>query len=153
MDAITLLKNDHQAVAKLFKEFDNLGDRATTSKQELVKTITEELTAHAYIEETIVYPFAREQVPDVEDDVKEGIEEHHVLKVTLVELAAMSPDAEDYDAKVTVLKEVVEHHVEEEEDDWFPKVRDAIGRNDLAEVGERMEAAKADAPSMPDPTE
>jgi hypothetical protein len=73
--------------------------------------------------------------------------------VTLVELAAMSPDDEDYDAKVTVLTEVVEHHVEEEEDDWFPKVRDAIGRNDLGEVGERMEAAKADAPSMPDPTQ
>ena len=153
MDAITLLKDDHQAVSKLFKEFDNLGDQATTKKQQLVNTITEELSKHAYIEETLFYPFAREQVPDVEDDVKEGIEEHHVLKVTLAELGAMSPEDDEFDAKVTVLKEVVEHHVEEEEQEWFPKVRDAIGRNDLTELGERMDAAKADAPTTPDPSE
>ncbi|MBA2325223.1 MAG: hemerythrin domain-containing protein [Actinobacteria bacterium] len=153
MDAIALLKNDHQTVSKLFKQFENLGEHATTSKQGLVTKITEELTTHAYIEETIFYPFARERVPDVEDDVKEGIEEHHVLKVTMAELAAMSPDDEEYDAKVTVLKEVVEHHVEEEEDDWFPKVRDAVGRNDLGEVGDQMEVAKSDAPDRPDPSE
>jgi hemerythrin superfamily protein len=153
MDAITLLKNDHKAVSKLFKEFDNLGEQATSSKQDLVTKITEELTAHAYIEETVFYPFARERVPEVEDDVKEGIEEHHVLKVTMVELAGMSPNDEAYNAKVTVLKEVVEHHVKEEEDEWFPKVREAIGRDDLAEIGDQMEAAKADAPDRPDPAE
>ena len=153
MDAITLLKNDHETVSKLFKEFETLGERAAASKQNLVTRITEELTTHAYIEETIFYPFARERVPDVEDDVKEGIEEHHVLKVTMAELAAMSPDDEEYDAKVTVLKEVVEHHVEEEEDDWFPKVREAVGRNDLGEVGDQMEAAKGEAPDHPDPAE
>jgi hemerythrin superfamily protein len=153
MDAITLLKNDHEAVSKLFKEFDNLGDQATKSKQDLVEKISQELTTHAYIEEAIFYPFAREQVPDVEDDVKEGLEEHHVLKVTIAELAAMSADDELYDAKVTVLKEVVEHHVEEEESDWFPTVREAVGRNDLSDVGEQMEAAKADAPKAPGQTE
>ncbi len=153
MDAITLLKDDHEAVSKLFKEFDNLGDQATTKKQALVEKIAKELTAHAFIEETLFYPFSVERVPDVEDDVKEGIEEHHVLKVTMAELAAMSPDDEMYDAKVTVLKDVVEHHAGEEEDDWFPKVREAVGRNDLAELGEKMEAAKADAPSQPDPRE
>jgi hemerythrin superfamily protein len=153
MDAITLLKNDHETVSKLFKQFEELGERATTSKQSLVTKITDELTTHAYIEETVFYPFARERVPDVEDDVKEGIEEHHVLKVTMAELAAMSPDDEEYDAKVTVLKEVVEHHVEEEEDDWFPKVREAVGRNDLGEVGDQMEAAKTDAPDRPDLSE
>lgn len=152
MDAITLLKKDHDAVSKLFKEFENLGDRATSSKQKLVATITEELTKHAYVEETIFYPFARTQVPDVEDDVEEGIQEHHVLKVTMAELATMAPDDDAFDAKVTVLKEVVEHHVDEEENDWFPKVRDAIGRNDLGKIGERMEAAKADAPTAPEPS-
>lgn len=154
MDAITMLKEDHEKVSKLFKEFENLGDRATTSKQEVVDKITKELTTHAYIEETVFYPFAKERVPDVEEDVDEGVAEHHLIKVTLSELAQMTPDDDDFDAKVTVLKEVVEHHVEEEEDDWFPKVRDAIGRNDLGEVGERMEAAKADAPAPPpDPSE
>ena len=153
MDAITLLKDDHKTVSNLFKEFEGLGEGATKTKKSLVEKITSELTAHAHIEETLFYPFAREQVPDVEDDVKEGLEEHHLLKVTLAELSTMSPDDEEYDAKVTVLKEVVEHHVDEEEDDWFPKVREAIGRNDLSELGERMEAAKAEAPADPDPSE
>lgn len=154
MDAITLLKDDHETVSKLFKEYQGLGDRATTSKQELVGKITKELTTHAYIEEQVFYPFAKERAPDVEDDVDEGVAEHHLIKVTLAELSNMTPDDDDYDAKVTVLKEVVEHHVDEEEDEWFPKVREAVGRNDLGEVGERMEAAKADAPEPPpDPSE
>jgi hemerythrin superfamily protein len=151
MDAITLLKQDHQDVSKLFKEFENLDDAA--EKEGVVATIIEELTRHAFVEETIFYPFAREQVPDVESDVQEGINEHHLMKVTMSELLAMGPDDEDYSAKVTVLKEVVEHHVDEEEHEWFPKVRDAIGRNDLADVGEQLEAAKADAPDRPDPSE
>lgn len=153
MDAITLLKDDRQNVSKLFKEYDGLGDQATKSTLQLVEKITKELTAHAYIEEQIFYPFARERVLDVDDDVKEGIEEHHVMKVTMRELADLDPDDDEYDAKVTVLKEVVEHHVEEEEDEWFPKVREAIGRNDLTEVGQRMESAKDDAPERPDPDE
>ena len=153
MDAITLLKDDHETVSKLFKQYEDLGDRATKSKAQLVEKITKELSTHAYIEERIFYPFARERVPDVDDSVQEGIEEHHLMKVTMRELAELDPDGDDYDAKVTVLKEVVEHHVEEEEDDWFPKVRDALGRNDLAEVGDRMEAAKADAPNRPEPDE
>ncbi|MEX0666000.1 MAG: hemerythrin domain-containing protein [Acidimicrobiia bacterium] len=152
MDAITLLKKDHQEVSKLFKEFENLGDRATKSKQDIVGTITEELSKHAYVEETVFYPFAAEQVPDVKEHVLEGVEEHHVLKITLAELAGMEP-GDEYDAKVKVLKDVVEHHVDEEENDWFPKVREAVGRNDLAEVGDRMEAAKATAPTQPDPSE
>jgi hemerythrin superfamily protein len=149
MDAITLLKNDHDEVSKLFKKYEDLGDGATKSKQDLVDKIMKELTTHAFIEEEIFYPFAQERVPKVEDDVKEGVAEHHLIEVTLAELATMGPDNDDFDARVTVLKEVVEHHVDEEEDDWFPKVREAIGRNDLAEVGERMEAAKADAPEPP----
>jgi iron-sulfur cluster repair protein YtfE (RIC family) len=152
MDAITLLKEDHQEVSKMFKEFDGLGDDATASKQKIVTTIIEELSKHAHVEETIFYPFARQNVPEVNEDIDESIQEHHVIKVTLAELAAMTPEDDEYDAKVTVLKEVVEHHVEEEEKEWFPKVRDACGRNDLTEVGDQMETAKASAPTQPDPT-
>src|SRR5215212_4376085 len=134
MDAITLLKEDHQEVAKMFKEFENLGDDASATKQKIVSTIVEELTKHAHVEETIFYPFARENAPDVDEDIDESIQEHHVIKVTLAELSAMSPEDEAFDPKVTVLKEVVEHHVKEEEEEWFPKVRDACGRNELGEV-------------------
>jgi hemerythrin-like domain-containing protein len=152
MDAITLLKEDHQEVSKMFKEFEGLGDGASASKQKIVEQIIEELTKHAHVEETIFYPFARQNVEDVDEDIDESVQEHHVIKVTLAELAAMSSEDDEFDAKVTVLKEVVEHHVKEEEEEWFPKVRDAIGRNDLGDVGEKMESAKESAPTTPDPS-
>jgi hemerythrin superfamily protein len=152
MDAITLLKDDHRNVAKLFREFDGLAERAQKSKQDLVNHIVEELTVHAFIEEQIFYPFARQEVPAVEEDVEEGVAEHHLMKVTMAELSEMSPDNDAFDAKVTVLKEIVEHHVDEEEHGWFPKVRDAIGRTALSDVGEQMVNAKREAPTEPDPT-
>ncbi|MGI8334570.1 hemerythrin domain-containing protein [Actinomadura scrupuli] len=149
MDAIVLLKDDHKTVEKLFKEFEKAGDRAVKTKQQLVQKIIEELTAHAHIEEEIFYPAAREAVPDTTDHVLESIEEHHVVVWMLSELAGMDPADERYTAKVTVLIENVRHHVEEEEQDWFPTVRESMGRKVLQELGERMSAAKAEAPRDP----
>jgi hemerythrin superfamily protein len=151
MDAITLLKNDHKTVKGLFAKFEKLGDRADKTKRELVDKIIEELSIHAAIEEQIFYPAVREAIPEVEDDVLEGLEEHHIVKWVLSELDGMSPSDERYDAKVTVLKENVEHHVEEEEGDWFPKVREALGRKALQEMGAAMEKAKKTAPKRPHP--
>jgi hemerythrin superfamily protein len=149
MDAIVLLKDDHKTVEKLFKEFEKAGDQALKTKQRLVEQVIGELTAHAYIEEEIFYPAARAAVPETRDHVLESIEEHHVVVWMLSELANMDPADERYTAKVTVLVENVRHHVEEEEQDWFPKVREAMGRKVLAELGEQMSAAKADAPRDP----
>jgi hemerythrin superfamily protein len=149
MDAIVLLKDDHKTVEKLFKEFEKAGDRALKTRQQLVQKITEELTAHAYIEEEIFYPAAREAVPETTDHVLESVEEHHVVVWMLSELAGMDPADERYTAKVTVLMENVRHHVEEEEQDWFPTVRESMGRKVLQELGEKMAAAKADAPRDP----
>lgn len=151
MDAITLLKNDHKTVSALFKKFDKLGDRAEKSKREVVDKIIEELSIHAAIEEMHFYPAARECAPDTEDHVLESLEEHHIVKWVLSELVGMSPSDERFDAKVTVLKENVEHHVEEEEQDWFPKVREAMGRKALQELGAVMEKAKKTAPKRPHP--
>ena len=150
-DAITLLKNDHKTVKGLFAKFDKLGDRAVKSKREIVDKIIEELSIHAAIEEQVLYPAVREALPDVEDDILESLEEHHVVKWTLSELESLSPDHERFKAKVTVLKESVEHHIEEEEDEWFPKVREALGRKSLQEMGEAMEKAKKVAPTRPHP--
>jgi hemerythrin superfamily protein len=150
-DAIVLLKNDHKTVEKLFKQFEKLGDDAHKTKREVVDKIIEELSVHAAIEEQHFYPTIREQAPDVGDDVLEGLEEHHVVKWTLSELKDMSPQAERFDAKVTVLIEMVRHHVEEEEGDMFPKVREAMGRKELQELGETMEKAKAISPKQPHP--
>jgi hemerythrin superfamily protein len=151
MDAITLLKADHKTVSALFKKFDKLGDRAEKSKKEIVDKIIEELSIHAAIEEQLFYPAARECAPDTEDHILESLEEHHIVKWVLSELEGMDPTDERYDAKVTVLKENVEHHVEEEEQDWFPKVREAMGRKALQELGAAMEKAKKTAPTRPHP--
>jgi hemerythrin superfamily protein len=150
-DAIVLLKNDHKTVEKLFKQFEKAGDNAHKTKRDIVNKIIEELSIHAAIEEQHFYPTIREKAPDIADDVLEGLEEHHIVKWTLSELKGLSPQAERFEAKVTVLIEMVRHHVEEEEGDMFPKVREAMGRKDLQELGETMEKAKAISPKQPHP--
>ena len=148
-DAIVLLKQDHKEIKKLFRDFQAAGEDATTRKGDLVAKMIELLTVHTYIENEVMYPEVRKLLPDLEDDVLESYEEHHVADVLVSELAAMSADAERFDAKTTVLIENVTHHIEEEEDEWFPKVREGLGRKQLTEIGERMVAARAKAPRSP----
>jgi hemerythrin superfamily protein len=149
MDAIVLLKDDHKAVEKLFKEFEKAGEKAYAEKKRIVTQVIGMLVQHAYIEETLFYPTAREAVPETKEHVLESVEEHHVVMWMLSELASIDPRDERYDAKMTVLIENVRHHVQEEEQDWFPEVRKALGRRRLQELGEQMAAAKADAPADP----
>ena len=147
-DAITVLKEDHKEVARLSAEFEK---KSTTDqrKGEIVKEALHLLTVHTYIEDQIMYPEVRELVPDIEDDILESYEEHHVVDVLSVELAGMTPDDERFEAKFMVLMENVRDHVEEEETGWFPKVREAVGRTQLQDIGARMIAARADAPKSP----
>src|SRR5215212_5318144 len=151
MDAISLLKDDHRAVERLFKRFEKTGDRALAERRRIVDEIIKELSVHAEIEETVFYPAIREAVPRSEDMVLESLEEHHVVKWVLSELDGMSPDAERFEAKVTVLIENVRHHVKEEESDLFPKVRRALTRTSLENMGEAMARAKSIAPTRPHP--
>jgi hemerythrin superfamily protein len=150
-DAIVLLREDHKTVEKLFKQFEKLGDNAHKSKRDVVDRIIQELSIHAAIEEMHFYPAVRAKSDEISDDVLEGLEEHHVVKWTLSELVDLDPTNERFDAKVTVLIESVRHHVEEEEEDMFPKVREAFGRNELRDLGDVMEKAKATAPKRPHP--
>lgn len=149
MDAIVLLKDDHKKVERLFKQFEKAGEGAHKTKRKLVDQVIAELTTHAYIEETLFYPTARSAVPETGEHVLESVEEHHVVAWMLSELARMDPADERFDAKMSVLMENVRHHVEEEEQEWFPQVRQAMGRKDLRDLGEKMEAAKGDAPADP----
>src|SRR5215212_803730 len=126
-DAIVLLKNDHKEILKTFKDFEKAGESATVAKGKLVDRIIELLTVHTYIENEVMYPRVRELLPDLEDDVLESYEEHHVADVLVMELATMKPEDERFTAKTTVLIENVEHHMAEEEEDWFPKVRERLG--------------------------
>src|SRR5215213_8511720 len=134
-DAIVLLKQDHQEIRRVFRELQQAGEDDTAKKGNLVDRIIELLTVHTYIENEVMYPRVRELLPDLEDDVLESYEEHHVADVLVVELAGMKPTDERFDAKATVLIESVTHHIEEEEQDWFPKVRQGLGRRALQEIG------------------
>jgi hemerythrin superfamily protein len=151
MDAITLLKNDHKAVEKLFKSYEKAGDRAKATKKKLVAQMIKELSAHAVIEEEIFYPAARSAVEETTSTVLESLEEHHIVKWVLAELEGMDPSDERFDAKVTVLIELVRHHVDEEEHELFPEVRRGLGRTRLAEIGEQLEKVRRTAPTRPHP--
>jgi hemerythrin superfamily protein len=151
MDAITLLKDDHRTVEQLFKRFEQAGERAHVQKRQIVDRIIEELSVHAAIEEQVFYPVARAAVPDTETIALESLEEHHIVKWLLSELVDMDPAHERFDAKVTVLIENVRHHVEEEEGEFFPKVRNQLGRKQLADLGETLASAKKSAPTKPHP--
>jgi hemerythrin superfamily protein len=151
MDAITLLKNEHADVEKLFRNYESLGERAYKSKEKVADRIITALSIHAAIEEQVFYPAVRAEVDGTKDDVLESIEEHHIVKWVLQEIKDLDPRDERYDAKMTVLIENVRHHVKEEEKDLFPTVRKALGRNRLNEIGEALEASRKLAPTSPHP--
>ncbi len=147
-DAIVLLKADHKEVRALFREFQS---PKTTSarKGAIVRKVIELLTVHTYIENEVMYPQVRALLPDLEDDVLESYEEHHVADVLVMELAALKPGDERFEAKTSVLIENVTHHMDEEEQDWFPKVRKGLGRTTLQELGAALIEAKRRAPRSP----
>jgi len=148
-DAIVLLKEDHKEVLRLFRDFEKTGEDAYKEQGRLVDRIVELLTVHTYIENEVMYPRVRELLPDLEDDGLESYEEHHVADVLVVELSMMKPDDERFDAKTTVLIENVEHHIDEEEKEWFPTVREGLGRKQLQEIGAEMLERRKNAPTRP----
>jgi hemerythrin superfamily protein len=139
-DAIAMLMADHREVEELFKRYEGLSDRSKTSKKKTADQICTALTLHAAIEEEIFYPAVREAVKEAEDIVDEAVVEHASAKDLIAQLQEMDPDDELYDAKVKVLSEQIEHHVEEEEKEMFPKVRKA--GLDLVALGEQMATRK-----------
>ena len=148
-DAIVMLKDDHKVILRAFRDFENAGDDALKTKGKLVEKIIELLTVHTFIENEVMYPRVRELLPELEDDVLESYEEHHVADVLVMELMGMKPDDERFTAKTTVLIENVRHHIEEEEDEWFPQVREALGRKVLQDIGAEMAEARKKAPRSP----
>ena len=147
-DAIVILRDDHKEVRALFREFEK-ASTTPARKGAIVTKVIELLTVHTYIENEVMYPEVRRLLPQLEDDVLESYEEHHVADVLVMELAALKPGDERFEAKTTVLIESVRHHMDEEEQDWFPKVRDGLGRNQLQDLGARLLEAKRTAPRSP----
>jgi hypothetical protein len=146
LDAITLLKADHDVVKSLLAELESTTERGVKTRTELFARIKDELTVHEIIEEEIFYPELKAH-PKAEDIVLEGFEEHHVVDLLLGELSDLAVDDETWGAKAKVMKENVEHHIEEEEGEMFPKARSVFDKAELTELGERMAARKETARS------
>ena len=143
MEATTLLIKDHEAVKKLFEQFEAAGDAAYKVKKAIFETIKSELLIHMDIEDSIFYPAVKAQPSEeLKDEIREADEEHHVAKLLLAEISKMKPEDEEYDAKVTVLRENIEHHVEEEEGELFPNTRKRLDDEMLEQLGEEMEERK-----------
>lgn len=140
-DAIAMLKDDHKKVAQLFKQFENLNDAdgADDEKASIVEQICAELTVHAQIEEEIFYPAAREAI-DEDDLIDEAEAEHADAKELIAQLESLEPGDVEYDEKVKLLNEEIDHHVEEEEAEMFPKVIKA--RVDTRDLGRQMNQRK-----------
>jgi hemerythrin superfamily protein len=144
MDALKLLKEDHKKVKTLFGEVEELGDRASSQRKKLFQKIDEELTIHSKIEETIFYPEFRRRAGNEEEkeEVLEAYEEHTIVKTLIGELEDLDPKDETYKPKLSVLKDLVEHHVKEEEGPMFRMARDLFDKEELDELGERLVMAK-----------
>lgn len=130
-----MLKDDHKQVRQMFRTMEK-GDL------DVVPDICAALRVHTQIEEQVFYPAVRAGVDEAQSDILEALEEHHVAKQLIAELDGMGPSDEAYEAKATVLMENVLHHVEEEESDLFPRVRESLGRNQLREIGADMQALR-----------
>jgi iron-sulfur cluster repair protein YtfE (RIC family) len=141
MNAFELLKQDHKKVSGIFEKLEPTTERGVKTREELFTQLKNELDVHAYIEEQIFYPAIKE-AQETHDITLEAFEEHRVVKRLLSELDQLPKDDEKWGAKLTVLKENVEHHVEEEEDEMFPKAQKVLSEEKIEELGTRMEAAK-----------
>jgi hemerythrin superfamily protein len=142
MNALELLKEDHQKVKKLFEETTKTSDRSR--QKELFDKIDSELEIHTHIEETVFYPTIEEQ-EELKDMVAEALEEHQQAKMLLNELEGLGADNHDFGSKLQRLMEAVEHHVEEEEKEMFPKIREVFDEDELKQLGEDLESAKGTA--------
>lgn len=137
-DAIALLVHDHREVKKAFKKYESLGEKAFVSKKKLADQICLALTKHTVIEEEIFYPAARKALGHSADLIDEALVEHASAKDLIVQIQSMSAEEGLFDAKVKVLSEQIDHHVAEEENEMFPKMRTT--KLDLVELGEYMSA-------------
>ena len=144
MNALTLLKTDHDKVKRLLSELESTTERGVKTRSELFATIKGELTVHETIEEEIFYPALLEKAK-THDITLEGYEEHHVVDLLMGELEDLDVADESWGAKAKVMKENIEHHIEEEEGEMFAQARRVFDRDELDDLGERMEARKAAA--------
>ena len=141
MNAITLLEEDHRQMKKLLSELESTTERGVKTREELFGKVKEELTVHETIEEEIFYPALKDH-PKTKEITLEAYEEHHVVDMVMAEIEGVSYDDEAWGAKFKVMKENIEHHIEEEENEMFKQARQVFGEEELEALGERMATRK-----------
>jgi hemerythrin-like domain-containing protein len=149
-NAITMLKSDHATVKRLLRELNETGDRATKQREMLVNQIEREVKMHAQIEEEVFYPafLAATKGTETADLFYEAAEEHHIVDMVLPALKAANPKSPEFGAKAKVLKELIEHHIKEEEQQMFSAARQLFDEEQLRELGDLMQARKDSAEAM-----
>jgi hemerythrin-like domain-containing protein len=146
VNALRLLEDEHRSLEKILEQLDATSEEDVDDRARLFRRFTDDVQAHEIIEEKILYPALKDH-PNAKEIVLEGYEEHHVVDVILSELDGVAFDDETWAAKFSVMKENIEHHVEEEEEDMFPKAEKILGSAELEEMGDRMQARKRELES------
>lgn len=149
-NAITMLKADHATVKRLLRELDESGERATKQRERLLADIEREVKIHSQLEEELFYPTFKKcaEKSEAEDLFYEATEEHHVVDMVLPELKATSPKTPEFAAKAKVLRELIEHHVREEEGEMFPQARRLMSDEQLRALGDAMRKRKETLQTM-----
>lgn len=153
MDALRLLTTQHEKTDAAFQRYERLPKDASQERIDLAREIIEDLTRHAGIEEVAFYPTVQDALPDAADEIEEGLEEHQQAKELLARLEGTEPTGDDYDATMRELIEDVRHHVEEEENDLFPRVREALTDEERESLGDTLEKLMNVVPTRPHPNE
>jgi len=145
-DAISILKGDHERVRQLLRRLENTTDRATTQRKDLLSETQNEVKVHTTVEEEIFYPAFKEAVRSKSDQeiYFEAIEQHHVVDLVMPEIKSTDAASEQFGAKAKVLKDLIEHHAEEEETEMFPKARKEMSSDELVELGKQIHSRKQD---------
>jgi hemerythrin-like domain-containing protein len=151
MDAMSLLKDDHRKVKKLLAELESTTERGVKTREELFTKVKQELVVHEAIEEEIFYPALKEH-PKTKDIALEAYEERHVVDTVMAEIEGVAYDDEKWGAKFTVMKENLEHHIEEEEGEMFKQAKQVFDQDELTQLGESMKARKEDLTRQQAPT-
>ena len=145
-DAISILKGDHQRVRQLLRRLESTTGRAAKQRKDVLAQIESEIKVHTTIEEEIFYPAFKEAVRSKSDQefYFEAIEEHHLVDLVMPEIKSTDATSEQFGAKAKVLKDLIEHHAEEEETEMFPKARKVLGQSKLLEIGKQIQSRKQD---------
>ena len=143
-NAITLLKADHATVKRRCRELESSGDRAVKLREQLVSQIEQEIKVHSQLEEELFYPAFKAAAEDTENEdlFYEATEEHHVVDMVLPALKAANPKSPEFKAKAKVLKDLLEHHIQEEETEMFVEARRLLDDAQLRELGDAMQERK-----------